>query len=385
MFVLLSCNGQIAPIAAVGNGSSGPGTSDGEGEPRPEQEDIYIDIESKGQLGGIPYFVDADCKVSIKPFAPIEGILPAYENRLAFTSIKPSNNSNIRIDRAFEGDVEFRFTLAVKSSTGLTSGFAAGYSQLNFPPAAKYQDPQHHSYLGASWDEQSNGFSLQGWDSDAPVGFPLSIPNAEEIDLRMTRAGGFVVMSARVTPPDPSEEGGWMDVVTVPDPSPSDPCQLEFGTDTLDSGAEYFFDYFYVGGPTVGGVAETPPMETMNDAIEDIDQAKAFVDLETPVFTAASDSIANAIAHVTNAQQQISAAAGKGAFQEGTKTSLAVKAAARTLKALVKAKTGSDSGLIAKKASILKSLCDARGLAVVTIANLAGVKTSSAKKLPVGN
>lgn len=378
---IIGCTSRVSPIVAltVVNESSGGGTSDGTPPP-----DIYIDVETQGQLGGIPYYVDSKCKVSVATFATQPGQPPKVDKRVAFAGTLPTTSDGfIGIDREFGDDIEFRATVAINSTVGLTSGFATGYIELNFPAVKKGEQHLNHAYLGATWDTFLNEFIIQGWNTNVPVGSPLAIPNTHEVDLRMQRSGGNIVMSARPSPAYPDIQGGWVEVVTITDPMIGTSCSLEFGAEGLEKGGKFFFDYFYVGGPTVGGTAETLPMNTLNSAIDKCDQAIALIDTVSPNLGAGSDAIAGAITNVTDAQLKIDQGTAEEAFQDGTRVDLARKAAERARKALVKAKAGCDSEQTKKKTTILKALRDARSNCVTAIANLAGVKATNDKKLPI--
>lgn len=373
---LWGCGSSAVPPSAV------PGIVAG----APSSTDLYIDVDSKAQLGGIPYYVEGAYKVSVSTFAEIQWVPPVVDKRVAFTGVKSYflgyDDGFIGIDRAFSGDTEFRVTMGVKSNPGTESGYGGGYILMNYPPIKKFGDSQAHTYLGAWYDTVSSGFLVQAWDANMPVGFPTSIPNTNQVDLRMTRVGGSVVLSARPTPAWPDVEGGWVDVFTVFDPLPKEACSLEFGAEGLDPGGQVFFDFFYVGGPTVGGTAETSPMEHMGAAIDKCDEARPLLEMPAPDFPGASAILVNALADIAAAKADIDAGIEKDSFQANTRDALARKASERARKSVEKVKKFCDDGNAAKQKVILKTLEQGRGHCVVTIANLAGVKTTTSKKLP---
>ncbi len=379
----IGCGSSVAPPLALQALAAEASTS----------SDLYVDIESQAQLGGIPFFVNfynGFYKVSVVTFAEDPGPPKTFDKRLAFKGVKDPDGNYVAgwvgIARAFTGETEFRTTLAVKSDPGVQSGYGGGYIIMNFPPnLTKTDDSPEHTYLGASYSSGIGGFVMQAWDSNIPVGSPLPIPNTSQVDLRMTRVGGSIVMSARPTPETPGDEGGWLEVFTVSDPLPTEACSLEFGAEGLDSGGQVFFDYFYVGGPTVGGVVETPPMEEMSQALYECDSAQAFVGAEVPDFTSATAKLASALTSVTAAQAAIDSGIEKDAFQVGTRAKLARTAAKRGRIALDKAHDLCEQGSATKTKLIQKLITAGRGHCVVTIANLAGVKTATPKKLPIAD
>lgn len=376
----------VSPIlAACSSGGSaepqllelaGSGTADGGGS------HIYIDVESKSQLAGIPYFYEGQLAVAILPFATTQGVKPT-ERRVAFTALKPSTDGYMAVDRELFGDAEFRATVGVDAEGTTTGPFPTGAIDFEFPPTGPDEESQAHVWFGATWDSNAESFSIQGWDSNAPAGLPLTISGTRQVDLRLTRSGGFVVMSARPTPLTPETDGGWQEVVTVADPLPSEGCSIEFGCEGLDPGNRIFLDYFFLEGPTVAGAQETAPIQDADQTIALVDQARSLVELETPDLAGASGVITQAIVEIADARGKIDLALEAGTFQANTQGKLARKATLRAEKAFLAARTLCDKGNPKKRTTILKQLAAARGHCLVTMANLAGSKATSAKKLPL--
>lgn len=385
--LLPSCVGSFATVNATA--SAAPSTSDGEPSP---QNDFYMDVQSKSQLSGIPYYFETSVKIAVATYFKYSGgflTKPAgthgvgrysiIDNRLAFTGLKQTGSGWIRVIREFHGDVEYTATVAVKPGS---QGDVTGYIQLNFPSLGKGEQPANHVYLGAS----TSGFglfSMQGWDSASPVGNPVNINNTDQVDLRLSRTGGNVHMSARRAAYIFGDNEPWVPVVTVPDPMPGTPCSIEFGGEGIDPGEEVFFDFFYVGGPTIGGVAETASLNLIDEATSNVDDAIDAMELINPDFGAAVSHLNLALVRLADAATSIETTQGGGEFQANTQAGLARKTVERARKAVQKSRDLCLKEDVKKKATILKNLNTARDLCVVAMANLAGVKATSIKKVPL--
>lgn len=373
-----SCVQSTVKATAVILGQKAPSTSDG------TANYIYIDVESKAQLGGIPYFVEGNCKVGVSPYSiyVAPGGHKYVDTRVSFAGIQPNTYGWIGVDRKFTGDTRYSATLAVNVSKGLPQGSFTGYINLNFPAIKKGEESQNHVYLGATWDPQIAGFLVQAWDTNTPVGQPLTLSNSNEIDLQIAREGGFVTFSARQTAYPLGTPNGWQELLTIADQSQSPDCSIEFGAEEMDPGDSLYFDYFYVGGPMVGGEAETEPMNKLNDAIGVCDTVQNLVNQFVPDLAGASEGIAPALTDLDQASQSLFIAVEEGTLQPNTRDKLAKAAIDRARKALLKAQKLCTAGNVKSKTSILKSIQSARDNCTVAIANLAGVKSTTRKKLP---
>lgn len=354
----------------------------------PSSSDFYLDVQSSSDLAGIPYFVEGPFKVSVGTFSETPGMPPVKDKRVAFAGLKPGGGEAygwVTIAREFTGTIEFRATLSVKTPSGLGEGYRAGNLVMNFPPILKKgQSSEAHTYIGAAWDPGLQGFVLEGWDSNAPVGMPLVISNATEVDLRMTRSRGTIELAGRKTPPDPSDESGWQTVVTVQDPMPSSGCSLEFGAEWLAKGEQLFFDYFSVKGPSAGGEAETPAIDRLRAAIPFLDAARTLAQQSPADFEAAGAQLDLARAEIETAQSLIAGAKEEGLLQKGTRDKLAKNASERARKGAVKAKKDCDAASEKKLKIIDKTILATRDHCRVAIANLVGVNATNAKKISIG-